>query len=190
MLLFAAIAEDGIRPRELTIDDSLLIGVADGNKQAFTKLYCMAGESVYAYALSILKNPTDAEDVLQDTFLKIRAAAHLYKPMGKPLAWVLTITRNICLMKLRQKKNLSVFPLENVDEPAELNQIADLEDRLVLQTALRTLAEDECQIIILHAVTGWKHREIAQQLGMPLSTVLSKYRRGLKKLQAELEEIL
>lgn len=190
MLLFAAIAVDGIRHREEVIDDSLLLGVAEENKQAFTELYRMAGQSVYAYALSILKDPTEAEDVLQDTFLKIRSAAHLYRPMGKPMAWVLTITRNICLMKLRQRQKLSLFPLERMDEPAELDQITDLEDRMVLRTALRVLPEDECQIIVLHAVTGWKHREIAQQMELPLSTVLSKYRRGLKKLQVELEGVL
>ena len=190
MLLFAAIAEDNIRHREATIDDALLLGVAQGNKQAFTQLYRMAGQAIYAYALSILKNPAEAEDALQDTFLKIRAAASLYKPMGKPMAWILTITRNICLIKLRQKENLSFFPLESFEEPAELNQISDVEDRLVLQTALHVLSDEECQILILHAVTGWKHREIAQQMGIPLSTVLSRYRRGLKKLQMELEGIL
>lgn len=190
MLLFAAIAADDVRHREVAIDDSLLIGVADGNKQSFTELYRMAGQSVYAYALSILKDPTEAEDVLQDTFLKIRAAAPMYEPLGKPMAWILTITRNICLMRLRQKKNLSFFPLDSLDESAELKQIPDLEDRLVLRTALLVLSDDECQIIVLHAVTGWKHREIAQQLEMPLSTVLSKYRRGLKKLQVELEGVL
>ena len=187
MLLFAAIADESTGHREVAIDDSLLIGVAEGDKQAFTELYRMAGQSIYAYALSMLKNPTEAEDVLQDTFLKVRSAAPLYRPMGKPMAWILTITRNVCLMKLRQKKNHSFFPLEGLDEPAELDQIADLEDRLVLRTALRVLGDDECQIIVLHAVTGWKHREIAQQLGIPLSTVLSKYRRGLNKLRTELE---
>ena len=190
MLLFATIADEEVRHQEVAVGDSLLIGVADGDQQAFTELYHAAGQSIYAYALSILKNPAEAEDAMQDTFLKIRAAAPLYKPLGKPMAWILTITRNICLMKLRQKKSISFFPLESLDEPAELDQITDLEDRLVLQTALRVLGDDECQIIVLHAVTGWKHREIAQQLGMPLSTVLSKYRRGLHKLRTELEGTL
>ena len=190
MLLFAAIAEDNVRHREVAMDDSLLLGVAAGDKQAFTELYRMAGQSIYAYALSILKSPAEAEDVLQDTFLKIRAAAPLYRPMGKPMAWMLTITKNICLMKLRQQKNLSFFPLEELDTSADFSQITDSEDRLVIQAALRVLSDEECQIIVLHAVTGWKHREIAQQLGMPLATVLAKYHRGLKKLKAELEGVL
>ena len=184
MLIFAAIED--IRKQEA--DDSLLLGVAAGDRQAFTELYRLTAQSIYAYALSVLKNPADAEDALQDTFLKIRSAAPLYQPMGKPMAWILTITRNICLMKLRRQRNLSCVPLDN--QASEWDHITDLEDRLVLRTALTVLSDQECQIIILHAVTGWKHREIARQLGIPLSTVLSKYRRGLKKLQAELEGML
>ena len=187
MLLFAAIADDPVGHREAAIDDSLLIGVAGGDKHAFTQLYRLAGPSVYAYALSILRNPAEAEDVLQDTFLKIRSAAPLYQPLGRPMAWILTIARNICLMKLRQQKILSFDPVETLDQAPQLDQITDLEDRLVLKAAFRILSDDECQIIMLHAVTGWTHREIAQQMGMPIATVLSKYHRGLKKLKAELE---
>ena len=125
MLLFAAIAEDSIRHREAAIDDSLLIGVAQGDKQAFTQLYRMAGRSIYAYALSILKNPTEAEDALQDTFLKIRAAAPLYKPMGSSdnRAMIFSTaqltpktTRNtigVAVMSLKKKAVLTgVIPLE------------------------------------------------------------------------------
>ena len=57
----------------------------------------------------------------------------------------------------------------------------------MLRSAMQVLSDEECQIVILHAVTGWKHREIAVQLQLPLSTVLSKYRRGLRKLKEELE---
>ncbi len=187
MFLFASIADESPRHWEVRIDDSLLIGVAQGDKQAFTTLYRLAGESVYAYALSILKNPTDAEDAMQDTFLKIRSAAALYQPQGKPMAWILTITRNICLMKMRQQRHLSPYGLQDVSTEPDFSQIEDLEDQLVMKTALEVLSEEECQIIILHAVTGWKHREIAQLLHLPVSTVLSKYRRGLKKLKSELE---
>lgn len=187
MLLFASITDDGPARQYVMIDDSLLLGVAGGSKQAFTELYRQAAQPVYAYALSFLKQPAEAEDVMQDTFLKIRSAAALYQPEGKPMAWILTITRNLCLMKLRQQRHLSLFPLDDLNESDGLSQITDLEDRIVIRAALAVLSEEECQIILMHAVTGWKHREIAQVLKIPLSTVLSKYHRGLKKLKSELE---
>ena len=125
--------------------------------------------------------------MLQDTFLKIRAAASVYTPQGKPMAWILTITKNLCLMKLRRQKHLSLYSLEDTQPEPGFHQIEDLEDRLVLRTALKILTEEECQILVLHAVTGWKHREIARLLQRPTSTVLSKYQRSLKKLRSELE---
>ena len=61
------------------------------------------------------------------------------------------------------------------------------EERELLQTALAALEEQERRIVVLHAVTGLKHREIAQLLELPLATVLSKYHRALKKLKVRLE---
>ena len=62
------------------------------------------------------------------------------------------------------------------------------EDRVVLEAALRLLTGEERRIVMLHAVAGLKHRETAELLELPLSTVLSKYRRALKKLKWGLEE--
>lgn len=59
---------------------------------------------------------------------------------------------------------------------------------MVLETAFQVLSREECQIIVLHAVSGLKHREISEVLQIPLSTVLSKYNRGIKKLRKQLEE--
>lgn len=57
----------------------------------------------------------------------------------------------------------------------------------MLETAFQILSREECQIIMLHAVSGLKHREVGELLGLPLSTVLSKYNRGIKKLRGQLE---
>ncbi|MBR2716874.1 MAG: sigma-70 family RNA polymerase sigma factor, partial [Oscillospiraceae bacterium] len=94
----------------------------------------------------------------------------------------------ICLMKLRQRNRYSAAPVE--DRRMEFSQIEDREDRIVLETAFRVLSEEERQIIMLHAVSGLKHREISELLQRPLSTVLSRYSRGIKKLRRELEGML
>ena len=190
MLLFASITDDGQTQHQPVIDDILILNIARGDKKAFSSLYQLTSQSIYAYALSILKNPADAEDVLQDTFLKIRSAAALYTPNGTPLSWILTITRNLCLMKIRRQSHLACQPVDDLSLESSLNYISDSEDRIVLKTTLQLLSDEECQIIILHAITGWKHREIAKLLQLPVSTVLSKYHRGLKKLKTELEGIL
>ena len=61
------------------------------------------------------------------------------------------------------------------------------EERTSLKAALGSLTDDERQIVLLHAASGLKHREIGQLLGLPIATVLSKYHRALKKLRAQLE---
>ena len=66
--------------------------------------------------------------------------------------------------------------------------VSDPTDRLVLEAALKALGEEERQVVLLHAASGLKHREIARDLGLPLSTVLSRYSRALKKLQRYLTE--
>ena len=191
MLVFAAVAYDEpSRSETIFIDETLFRLIGEGDKDAFCELYSLTRSAVYSYALSLLHNESDAEDVMQDTYLKIRSAAHLYRPQGKPMAWILTIERNLCLMKFRQRKTQSVIPIEDAANRIEFSQIEDREDRIVLETALNSLSREECQIIVLHAVSGLKHREIGILLEMPLSTVLSKYNRGIKKLQRLLEEAL
>ena len=63
----------------------------------------------------------------------------------------------------------------------------DAEERILLQHALAAIGEEERRIVLLHAITGMKHREIAALLELPLATVLSKYHRALKKMRAYLE---
>lgn len=188
MLICTALVYDGADAiSENGIDERWFLKIASGDKAAFGLLYERAGSSIYAYALSMLRNREEAEDVKHDTFLKIHSAAHLYQFQGKPMAWILTITRNICLMRLRQKKHTPFSYGEMDEKKAGFEEISDVEDRMILKKAFEVLAEDELQIIMLHAVSGVKHRELSEVMGVPLPTVLSKYRRGLKKLRREVE---
>lgn len=70
-----------------------------------------------------------------------------------------------------------------------LDRIESLEQRETLKAAFTVLSADETQIVMLHAVSGLKHREIAGLLDMKQNTVLSKYRRAIAKLQSELKEV-
>jgi len=167
--------------------EQLLAGVAAGEREALAGLYRRTRAAVYAMALSCLKNPHDAQDVTQDTFVQVWDNAHQYRPQGSPMAWLLTITRNLAGMKLRREGRLAERDGEEWDAiPAGAPGVTP-EDRHLLQEALAALGEEERQIVLLHAVTGLKHRETAALLRLPLPTVLSKYRRALKKLRLRLE---
>ena len=83
--------------------DIYLERIKDGDKLSLENLYNLTKDSVYAYSLSILKNKHLAEEVLQDTYINIYENANLYNSRNKPLAWILTITRNNCLKKINLK---------------------------------------------------------------------------------------
>lgn len=174
--------------QKLNIDEAIFTRIANDDMAAFEELYRLTERTVYAFVLSTLKNHDDTLDVVQDTYLKIRAAAHLYQPMGKPMAWVFTIARNLSISKIRSKKKNDNLEMTDLENDLNFSYVSDQEDRLVIQTALKILNSEETEIILLHAISGFTHREIAQNLDMKLSTVLSKYHRGLKKLKKYLIE--
>ena len=174
------------RPGE-RLDESLLPRVGQGDSSALEALYIQTERAVYALALSILRDPEEAQDVTQEVYLKVRAAAHLYMPQGKPLAWLYTNTKNLCRDSQRGRGRVEQEP-EGMEQDARFSYVSDPTDRLVLEAALKTLGTEERQVVLLHAVSGLKHREIAQDLGLPLSTVLSRYNRALKKLKRYLIE--
>ncbi len=172
-------------------DEELLKQVGTGDEDAFRQLYHNTDRTVYSFILSILKNPQDAEEVMQETYLKIWTSAASYHSQGKPLAWIFTIARNLCYMRFRDQKRQADMGLDdlNGEETGELClPLENLADAMVLRSALEILKEDERQIVLLHASAGLKHREIASNLQIPLATVLSKYNRAIKKLKQYLRE--
>ena len=190
MLFFFVLGEaaPAHRPRQVKVDEALIEKIGAGDIQAFEALYIQTERAVYAYTLSLVKRPEDTVDIVQDTYLKIRAAAHLYKPMGKPMAWIFTIARNLSMNLLRQNSVRGHADWADYDNHLDFSYIADQTDRIVLESALTILADDERQIIMLYALSGMKHHEIAKNLGVPLSTALSRYHRALKKLRNHLTE--
>lgn len=172
-------------------DERLLNRIAAGDEEAFRQLYQNTDKTMYSFILSILKNPQDAEEVLQETFLKVWTSAGSYQSQGKPLAWMFTIARNLCYMKFRDQKHQSDMGLDDISEKETGEVCLPIEqaaDKMVLQAALDILKEEEGQIVLLHVTAGLKHREIAANMGMPLATVLSKYNRAMKKLENHLRE--
>ncbi|MGM9607640.1 MAG: RNA polymerase sigma factor [Oscillospiraceae bacterium] len=166
--------------------DRCLEGIAGRDPKALETLYRRTSAAVYAFALSILKNTHDAEDVLQDCYLKIYAGAAGYRSAGKPMAWILTIARNLCLQRLRERQRTSDLPQEDWEPWLASCQEISQEDRMVIRECMDRLSDQERQIVILHAVAGFRHREIASLLDLPLATVLSKYSRAVRKLKQAL----
>ena len=168
--------------------------MAQGDREAFASVYEATKSSVYGFALSIVRSRDDAEDVMHDAYLRLYQSAAGYKPQGKPMAYLLTIVKHLAYNKLRSDKRMADIQEEQKIDLAgaqtlhEQSVEQEIETRAVLDMALDVLDGQERQIVVLHALTGLKHKEIAEILDLGLSTVLSKYHRSLKKMKSELEQ--
>ncbi len=168
--------------------ERLIQRMANGDSHAMDELYMLIKTDVYAFALSKTQNSYDAEDIMQDTFVQIYKYAARYKPQGKPLAWIFTIITNLAnrRFQLAQRNTTLDEDYETTSDGADLEN--DIVNNEFLSVILRELSQEEQEIIVLHIVSGLKHREIAKVLGKPLSTVLSRYNRAIKKLQQYAKE--
>jgi RNA polymerase sigma-70 factor (ECF subfamily) len=177
----------GTKTAEETILLEDLIGkIALGNNDAFREFYETTKADIYSFSLSILKNKFDAEDVMQSVYIKVYNSADGYKPNGKPMAWVLTITKNLCHDKLRSNSKQSEFTTIEEND-ASIADSMQADDKMLLEYCLARLNEKERNIVVLHIVSGLKHREIAEFLKIPEGTVQSKYNRALAKIKSFLE---
>lgn len=161
---------------------SYIVRIADKDANALHELYDSINKNVYAYSLSILKNHDDALEVMQDTFITIYNNADKYENKDKPMAWILTITKNLSYMKLRKSKVMS-----DIDDLVFASNDNN-DDKLLVKYLLDKLTKEEREIVILHVVNGFKFHEIAKLLNLKLSTTLSKYHRAIKRIKEIVKE--
>lgn len=168
--------------------DNLIYKIAEKDRVALETLYEKTKTSVYGYALSIVKNRADAEDIMHDCYISVYSSAYAYKSNGKPMAWIFTIVKNLCISKLRANQRSEHEPIEDYTEFLPSDTELSNEEKIVLAESLSALTDEERKIVLLHALAGFKHREISEHLSLPLATVLSKYHRAIKKLKKALSE--
>lgn len=186
-MLLLLLSIDGAQSRAKknkdAILENLILDIANGDTNALEELYRLTDSSVYGFALSILKKSHEAEDIMHDAYVKIYESAGTYRPLGKPMAWILTIVRNLALSRFRSKDE-SNLPLKEdwiISDQYDFTESSI--NQMLLDKLLKILSDEERQIVILHSITGLKHREISEILEIPLSTTLSKYHRSLSKLR-------
>lgn len=162
---------------------ALMSRIAAGDREALGELYERLKSPVYGLALAILKNRSDAEDVMQSVFVRVWDSAGSYRQGTNACAWIMTITRNLSLDRFRSRKDMTDI-MEAEDILQADDEISPEIDRMLLSHLLSALDCSERQIVMLHAVGGYSHKEIARIVGRPCATVRWKYSSALKKLQA------
>ena len=119
---------------------------------------------------------------MQTTYLNVKRGIHTYKVGTNGSAWILQIAKNIALTEMKKHK-----PVQDLD--AAYNVSYEFEYNSVTDVMKRVLSADEQQIVVLHVLWNYKHREIGKALDMPTGTVTSKYKRAIEKLRNALKEV-
>jgi len=182
-------------------DESALVAQAKaGDQNAFAELVNRYERKIYRLAKNITRNDEDAEDVLQDAFLKAYTHLDSFKGDSKFYTWIVRIAVNEALMRLRKRKNDRSVPL---DEPVDLGEetvqreIAVWEDnpeqqysqeewRRILDEAIDTLKPDFRTVFVLRDIEELSTEETAETLGISVPAVKSRLLRARLALRETL----
>jgi RNA polymerase sigma-70 factor (ECF subfamily) len=173
-------------------DGELVQRARDGEEFAYGALVGRYMRSAYLVALSVTRRHEDAEDAAQESFLVALQRLDECRSPDKFGGWFMTIVRNRSRNLLRRESLRFAEPVpENAraDGPTPLADTERSELRGLLGDALGELSELQREIVLLHDVEGWKHREIAERLGIPSGTVRSHLHFARKSLRGSLSAI-
>lgn len=160
---------------------------------ALEQLYDRHRVLAYSLALRTLGNPSEAEEVVQETFLNVwRSAATFRSERSHPRSWLLSIVHHRSIDKLRgrQSRPQPVALEEGMNVPDSADVWREVSDSLtgeVVRHALATLPAEQRETIELAYFKGYTHSQIAQLMEVPLGTVKGRMRIGLHKLRSALE---
>lgn len=165
--------------------DELLIKLKSGDEEAFELLYKETQNKVFYTILAITKNYQLSQELMQDTYIKIRQNAHKYKQYDKAMQWIITIARNLAINSYNRAWR--EIPIDHMNSDY-IYDAYSIDDNDTYNTVINMLDDTERQIVIMHIITGLKHKEIASIMNKPLGTVLWIYNKAIKKLRKGLEE--
>jgi len=174
------------------IDKKFVKRLKQGDPKALKKLYDIYAPSLYGLALRYSKNEEEAQDILQEAFIKIFKYIHTYEEKGKIESWMKKIVINTAIANFhKQKKHRFQQEISEINETNIENfSLSEPEFTMdELLNAIQSLPVGYRTIFNLYAIEGYKHREIAKMLGIDISTSKSQYHRARKLLQKKLLEL-
>ena len=182
-------------------DTELMMRVKAGDQSAFKILVERYQRRVINVVYRLLGNREDAEDVAQETFLKVYLSAKSYKPQAELFTYLYTIATRLALNRLRKRKRLRWFSLDQLQEneedgsgqefpadPADQPDVSleQAEREAVVRRALDALPEAQKTAVVLSRYEGLSYKQIAEVMGTSVSAVESKLHRAKQTLQKKL----
>jgi RNA polymerase sigma-70 factor, ECF subfamily len=180
-----------LKPELTHTEAELIHGLQARSQQAFTVLYDNYGNTMLCIIHTIVNNIEDAENLLQDSFIKIWKNIHRYDASkGRLFTWLITICRNTALNFLRSRENIIKIEIQDTEngvyaqrlstEPVHLNYIG-------VGKEVEKLDEKHRVVINLIYFWGYTQQEVAEKLNLPLGTVKTRTRMALQILKTQLD---
>ena len=177
-------------------DEALLAGYATGDADAAAEFVGRFQAKAVGLALAITRDRVDAEEVAQDAFVRAWRYAASYDPRrGSVSAWLLTIVRNVALDRIRVSSRRRELPVDELPAALERDDVPDLGDaagdrdaaaRIV--ASMRSLPREQREALLAVTLFGYSTGELSTATGVPLGTIKTRIRLGLRKLRDQLEE--
>ena len=189
---------------EKLTDEKLMARFQKGEIQAFEVLLARHRRGVFNFVLRFVGNRDLAEDLVQDIFLRLVAAAQSFQKRSKFTTWLYTIARNLCIDHYRKKQHRREASLDQPlnpggeseatlmdrlpsNAPAPDRQATNLRIRDQIREALEKLSDEQREVFLMREESGLPFDEIARIVGAPVNTVKSRMRYALQNLRASLE---
>lgn len=148
---------------------------------AYEELYQRYSPLVYKIAFSILKDKENAEDIMQNVFIKIANLSEEKLPTNYEASWLYSVTKNEAISYIR--KNKEMVSIEDITQKSEEDKIEEVLEKENYENLLSSLEQKEKQIISLKVEVGLTFKEIAKLLNMPIGTIQWKYYKSLHSLK-------
>jgi len=166
----------------------LLTRIRAGDEDALVALHARYATLVYSVAYRTLNDLMAAEEVTQDTFMRVWNKAETYDPArGAFVSWLLSIARHLAIDTFRRQRRDPILDPVFVDDDLDgwdgLLPVQDDDLRHALRAALATLPDEQRQVLELAYFYGLSHSQIAEMLGQPVGTVKTRIRLGMQKLR-------
>lgn len=159
--------------------------VSDLTENNISEFISQNYDAIYKYCFWKIRNPSDAEDLTQETFFRFVKNLDSYDNKGKPMALIYTIARNLCINKSKQKTTLSLEMAENLKSE---NKTEEIENRIMLEQYLYTLSDEQQEILQLRYGQSYQINEIAEITGMTRFTVMYRIKTALTQLNKKMKE--
>ncbi len=181
-------------------DEELIARFQEGDEQAYTELVNRYRGKLMTFVYRFVNDMEQAEDIIQDTMLKLYTHKHYYRNIAKFSTWIYTIAGNLAKTELRKRKNRKVTNISQMgpeDRDYELPSVAPETDEVVqseyiekkIQAAIQNLPLHFRTVTILRDIQELSYEEISKIVEVPLGTVKSRINRARLQLQKELKDL-